>query len=178
MHSRQFPANLFSIRSRTLMLITIAAIGKLKVGPERELFERYMTRATSVGRKLALTFTIRESTESRAASAAIRKNQESAAIVSALPAGAVLVALDETGRSIDSRAFADRLAAWRDGGAPGVTFAIGGADGHSQALTDKAALRLAFGAMTWPHQLVRLMLAEQLYRAVTILSGHPYHRDG
>ena len=160
------------------MLITIAAVGKLKAGPERELFERYMSRATTAGRRLAFTFTLRESPESRAASAATRKNQESAAIVSALPAGAIIVTLDETGRSIDSRAFANRLAAWRDDGTAGVTFAIGGADGHSQALTDKAALRLAFSAMTWPHQLVRLMLAEQLYRAVTILSGHPYHRDG
>ena len=89
----------------------------------------------------------------------------------------MLVALDETGRNLDSRAFAQQIARWRDDGAADLVFAIGGADGLGSPLLHRATLRLALGAMTWPHQLVRLMLAEQVYRAVTILSGHPYHRD-
>ncbi len=92
------------------------------------------------------------------------------------PAGAFLVALDEKGKAMDSKAFADFVAGRRDAGTHNLVFAIGGPDGHGDSLLDKAALRLAFGAMTWPHQLVRVMLAEQIYRAVTILSGHPYHR--
>jgi 23S rRNA (pseudouridine1915-N3)-methyltransferase len=156
------------------MLITIAAVGKLKAGPERELYDRYVERAAAAGRSLGLTFTTREFTESRAAAAEARKAQEAESL---LGAGGVIVALDERGKTLDSRAFAERLARWRDDGASGLTFALGGPDGHGPALLQKSALRLAFGPMTWPHQLARIMLAEQLYRAVTILSGHPYHRD-
>jgi 23S rRNA (pseudouridine1915-N3)-methyltransferase len=103
--------------------------------------------------------------------------QEATALLAAVPPAAKLVALDEGGKSLDSRAFSDRLLAWRDDGVAEVAFAIGGADGHGRKLVERATLRLAFGAMTWPHQLVRVLLAEQLYRAVTILTGHPYHRD-
>ena len=159
------------------MLITVAAVGKLKAGPERELFDRYVTRSTAAGRGLGLTFTTRELSESRAASAPARKDQEADAILAALPKQTVVVALDEGGKALDSRAFAERMARWRDEGAGDLAFAIGGPDGHGKVLLDKASLRLAFGPMTWPHQLARLMLAEQLYRAVTILSGHPYHRN-
>jgi 23S rRNA (pseudouridine1915-N3)-methyltransferase len=159
------------------MLITIAAIGKLKAGPERALFERFCKRAATSGRGLGLKFAVREFPESRAGSAALRMEQEAAALLAAAPPATKLVALDERGKSFDSRAFADNLRRWRADGAADVVFAIGGADGHGRALVEKATLRLAFGAMTWPHQLVRVMLAEQLYRAVTILAGHPYHRD-
>lgn len=158
------------------MLVTMAAVGRLKAGPEREIFERYVDRATAAGRNIGLTFTVREFAESRAQSADVRKDQEAAALLAALPSSAMLVALDEGGKSLDSRAFADRLGTWRDAAAD-VAFVIGGADGHGGEVTRRAAQRLAFGAMTWPHQLVRIMLAEQLYRAVTILAGHPYHRD-
>jgi 23S rRNA (pseudouridine1915-N3)-methyltransferase len=158
------------------MLITIAAIGRLKAGPERELYERYLDRASAAGKRLGLAFATRELAESRAASDAARKEQEAAALLAAVPPGTVLVALDEDGRTADSAAFAAHIARWRDGGTPGIVFAIGGPDGHGPGVATKAAFRLAFGAMTWPHQLVRIMLAEQLYRAVTILSGHPYHR--
>ena len=159
------------------MLLTIAAIGRLKDGPERELYDRYAARATAAGRSLGFTFATREFPESRAATPALRKDQEAAALLGAATAGGVIVALDESGKSQDSAGFAQLLARWRDDGTPGVAFFIGGPDGHGQALLERAALRLAFGAMTWPHQLARVMLAEQLYRAVTILSGHPYHRE-
>lgn len=158
------------------MLITVAAVGKLKAGPERELFDRFLNRAGGPGKTIGFTFAERELAESRADGAATRKDQESAALIASVAPGAVLVALDEGGTSLDSAGFAARLATWRDGGKPGVVFAVGGPDGHGAALLAGADMRLAFGAMTWPHRLARAMLAEQLYRAVTILSGHPYHR--
>ena len=148
-----------------------------KAGPERELFERYLGRANDAGRKLALTFDIREAPESRAGSAASRKDQEASALADLAGRDAVLVALDENGQSLDSPAFAGKLGAWRDSGKELTAFIIGGADGLAPSLVAKASLKLAFGKQTWPHQLVRLMLAEQLYRDVTILSGHPYHRE-
>lgn len=159
------------------MRITIAAVGRLKAGAERELFERYVARASAAGRRLGLTFNLREFPESRASVASTRKDQESAAILGALPERAVLVVLDEKGRSLGSAAFAEKIAKWRDSGREDLVFAIGGADGHAPQLSSRADLALSFGEMTWPHQLVRVMLAEQLYRAVTILTGHPYHRE-
>ena len=159
------------------MKVTIAAIGRLKAGPEREIAERLMARAEAAGRKTSLTFAFREFPESRAGSPERRKTEEAEALLGAVPDRAVLVALDERGKTIDSRAFSKQLEKWRDGGVTEVAFAIGGADGLGMAIFERSELRLAFGAMTWPHQFVRLMLAEQLYRAVTILSGHPYHRD-
>lgn len=159
------------------MNVTIAAVGRLKAGPERTLLERYLDRAEKAGRRLGLSFAVREFPESRAGSAPARKAEEAAVLLAALPAGATLIALDETGTGLDSRTFATRIGKWRDAGTGDLVLAIGGPDGHGEALLGKAALRLAFGGMTWPHQLVRLMLAEQLYRVVTILSGHPYHRD-
>ncbi len=159
------------------MQMTIAAIGRMKAGPERELSERYIDRVNGAGRRLGLSLAVREVPESRAQATAGRKHQEAEIILAALPQGGVLVALDEGGRNLDSRAFAARISGWRDGGASDLVFAIGGADGLGEAVLAAAAMRLALGTMTWPHQLVRLMLAEQLYRAVTILTGHPYHRD-
>lgn len=158
------------------MRITILAVGRLKGGPEREIVERLVGRATAAGRRAGLSFATREVPESRAGSERIRKDQEAAALLAALPAKAVLVTLDERGNTVDSRAFAAKLAEWRYNGVADVAFAIGGADGHGEPLVARSDLRLAFGPMTWPHQLARIMLAEQLYRAITILSGHPYHR--
>lgn len=159
------------------MKVTVAAVGRLKAGPEREIFDRFVKRAEAAGRRLGLSFTFRELPESRASSPAARKEQEAAALLAGLPADAAVVALDETGRSLDSQAFAARIATWRDGGKQEVAFVIGGPDGLGPSVLGRAEMRLAFGAMTWPHQLARLMLAEQLYRAVTILAGHPYHRE-
>jgi 23S rRNA (pseudouridine1915-N3)-methyltransferase len=105
------------------------------------------------------------------------KDREAELILDALPAGARLVALDERGTQWTSRQLADRLAAWRDGGAAALAFAIGGAEGLGQAVIERAEIVLSLGAMTWPHLLVRGMLLEQLYRAQQILAGHPYHRE-
>jgi 23S rRNA (pseudouridine1915-N3)-methyltransferase len=157
--------------------VTIAAIGRLKAGPERELFDRFVGRAHDAGRRLGLVFDQREYPESRAGSGDLRKAQEADQLAQAFAGGSAVIALDERGTAHDSRGFADRIARWRDGGKEQIVFVLGGADGLAPALTERADLRLAFGKLTWPHQLARVMLAEQLYRAVTILSGHPYHRD-
>lgn len=158
------------------MRISIAAIGRMKTGPERELVARYLERAQGAGKPLALTgFEVSELSESRAGSAAARKIEEARAIRAALPDGLV-VALDERGKSLTSEAFANQLARWRDDGRAAIGFVIGGADGIDPDLVRAADLTLSFSPMVWPHQLVRIMLAEQLYRATTILSGHPYHR--
>lgn len=158
------------------MKITIAAVGRLKQGPERDLAERLLKRAAMAGSKTGLSFEVREIAESRAGSERVRRDQEAAALLAIVPDKALLVALDETGAAIDSRAFAARIGQWRDGGGAELVFAIGGTDGHGETLLERSDLKLAFGAMTWPHQFVRLMLAEQLYRSITILLGHPYHR--
>jgi len=158
------------------MRIAIAAVGRMKSGPERELVARYLDRATASGKPLALTgFDVTELAESRAGSAGARKSEEAKALRAAVPDG-VLVMLDERGKSIASDAFASQLARWRDDGRPAVSFIIGGADGIDPDFVRSADLALSFSPMVWPHQLVRIMLAEQLYRTTTILSGHPYHR--
>jgi len=157
--------------------IGIFAVGKLKQGPERELCARYVERAKLSGKPLGLTgFDISEHPESRASSPDARKTEEGRAFRSSLPEG-IIVVLDEHGKTLSSEKFARQIERWRDEGKPAVSFVIGGADGHDPALLSSADLNLSFSPLTWPHQLVRIMLAEQLYRSVTILSGHPYHRE-
>lgn len=159
------------------MKVHVAAVGRMKQGPERELVARYLDRAVATGRPLGLTgFEVSELTESRASSAAARKADEARALRAALPEG-IVVALDERGKSQGSEAFANQIARWRDDGRPAISFVIGGADGLAPDFVRTADLTLSFSPLTWPHQLVRIMLAEQLYRATTILSGHPYHRE-
>ena len=159
------------------MKVHVAAVGRMKQGPERELVARYLDRAVATGRPLGLTgFEVSELTESRASSAAARKADEARALRAALPEG-IVVALDERGKSQGSEVFANQIARWRDDGRPAVSFVIGGADGLEPDFVRAADLTLSFSPLTWPHQLVRIMLAEQLYRATTILSGHPYHRE-
>ena len=158
------------------MRVTIAAVGRMKAGPEREMVARYLDRAAGGGKPLALTgFEVIELSESRASSSASRKADEAKALRAALPDG-IIVALDERGKSITSEAFASQIGRWRDDGRPAVNFVIGGADGLEPGFVALADLVLSFSPMVWPHQLVRIMLAEQLYRTTTILSGHPYHR--
>jgi 23S rRNA (pseudouridine1915-N3)-methyltransferase len=159
------------------MRLVVIAIGRLKQGPERELAERYRERFDELARKLGFRgLTIHEISESRARDAATRMAEEAAAISAQIPEKSVLVALDERGDSLDSAAFARHLGRWRDESVANTFFLIGGADGLSPDLRRKAKLRVAFGAATWPHQMVRVMLLEQIYRAATILAGHPYHR--
>jgi 23S rRNA (pseudouridine1915-N3)-methyltransferase len=159
------------------MRLVVISIGRLKQGPERELAERYHERFGDIGRKLGFRgLDIHEIAESRARDAATRISEEAAAIAAAIPEKSVLVALDEHGDNVDSAAFARHLGRWRDEGLANTIFAIGGADGLSPDLRRKAKLCVAFGAATWPHQMVRVMLLEQIYRAATILAGHPYHR--
>ena len=160
------------------MKLVVAAIGRLKEGPERELAERYRKRAEQTGRRIGFRdMDVVEIRESRAQEVGKRMVEESIALANIIPEGAVTVMLDERGDSLGSADFADHMRKWRDAGVPAAVFIIGGPDGLAQSLRDKAKLKLAFGAATWPHQLVRIMLLEQVYRAITILSGHPYHRE-
>jgi 23S rRNA (pseudouridine1915-N3)-methyltransferase len=159
------------------MRIAIAAVGRLKQGPERELAERYRKRAADAGRSVGLTaFDVIEIRESRADNVGRRMLEESIAIANVIPDRAITVILDERGESVSSASFAGHLQAWRTQSRPAAVFMIGGADGLAPSLRERANLAIAFGTATWPHQLVRIMLLEQLYRAVTMLSGHPYHR--
>ncbi len=152
------------------MRILIAAVGRARPGPERDLYEYFSRRLT---RPAAL----REVEERRALTPAERCRREADLLLAAVPRGAVVVALDGRGEDLTSADFARRLGAWRDGGVADLAFLIGGAEGHGEAVLQRADLVLAFGRMTWPHLLVRGLLAEQLYRAQQILSGHPYHRE-
>lgn len=159
------------------MRLLVIAVGRLKGGPERDLVERYRERFGDLARKLGFrSLDIHEIPESRARDPGQRMADEAAAILSLIPENAVAVALDERGKAIDSAGFADQLGRWRDESMANVVFVIGGADGLSPELRRRIRTVLAFGTMTWPHQLVRIMLLEQIYRAATILAGHPYHR--
>ena len=159
------------------MRILIAAVGRLKQGPERELAAAYRKRAEAVGRSFGLRdIEIVEIRESRAQDAERRRTEESIAIANVIPDRAVVAILDERGDSFDSTGFAGLLRKWREEDRPAACFIIGGADGLAPSLRERARVKLAFGTATWPHQLVRIMLLEQLYRAGTIMAGHPYHR--
>lgn len=152
------------------MRLLILAVGRLKTGPLADLQSHYADRIT-------WPLETREVEERRALPVPERKAREGELLLAALPAEAVLVALDERGTALSSPAFAERLARWREEGVKTLAFAIGGADGLAPAILKRAALTLALGPMTWPHQMVRGLLLEQLYRAQQILAGHPYHRE-
>src|SRR5215217_2859316 len=137
------------------MRLIVAAVGRLKAGPERDLAARYSERIAKAER---------------------RRTEESIALAQLLPAGAAKILLDERGEDLSSLAFTNRLQGWRDQGRPAAFFFVGGPDGVADNLREDPDLCLAFGAATWPHQMVRIMLLEQVYRAVTLLAGHPYHR--
>jgi 23S rRNA (pseudouridine1915-N3)-methyltransferase len=160
------------------MRLVIAAVGRLKQGPERDLAGRYRERAAVAGRAIGVrSVDILEFDESRARRAQDRLEEEAVTISRGIPEIAAIIALDSGGEALTSRDLATRLGRWRDEGTPAAAFLIGGADGLAASLKRGARMCLAFGPATWPHQLVRIMLLEQLYRAVTILSGHPYHRE-
>ena len=160
------------------MKLYVSAIGRLKTGPETELVARYQDRARKAGKSLGLDGpTMLDYAESRARSADERKSQEADQLLKALPSGCMIVALDEHGKNLSSEAFAKLVDKERNAGTPAMAFVIGGPDGHGQDLLAKAHVKLALGSMTWPHQIARALLTEQIYRAITIISGHPYHRS-
>ena len=155
------------------MRVHLCAVGRLRAGPERDLIDDYKTRFDRTGRALALgPFSEHEVEDKKGGG----MEAEAALLDRALPSGALLVTLDERGKLHSSPEFAALLARWRDGGRQDVAFVIGGADGIAPSLRQRADHSISFGAMVWPHMLVRVMLAEQLYRAASILSGAPYHR--
>ena len=151
------------------MRITLAAVGRAKAGPARDLYELYAERLT-------WQLTLKEVEERRPLAPSALKEREGELLLAAVPENARLIVLDEAGKSLASADFARLIGRWRDEGIRDLAIVIGGAGGHSAVVRARADLVLALGAMTWPHLLVRGMIAEQLYRAETILSGHPYHR--
>ena len=160
------------------MQLALCAVGKLRSGPEAELVNDYAGRIRSTGRSVGLNgFDIKEVEAPKGLAGEKRQARESALLEQAAPESGMRLVLDERGKNLTSQEFARLLARFRDDGAKSSTFFIGGADGHDAAFIGRADARIALGSLTWPHMLVRAMVCEQLYRAVTILSGHPYHRD-
>lgn len=159
------------------MRILIAAVGKLKDGAERELYARYADRLTALSRQAALgPIDLIELPESRAGSADERKADEASRLLKAASKAEVIVALDENGQKYSSTTFAGLLRKNSDQGRSLMAFLIGGADGQGTDVLQKSHFKLSLGSMTLPHGLARVVLAEQLYRAATIITGHPYHR--
>ena len=159
------------------MRLVIAAVGRLKDGPERALVDRYRERLAPLAKRLGLApVAWHEIGESRSTNSATRREEEGAVLLKLVRETEFLIALDERGNAMTSAGFAHSLAKARDGGAKAAGIVLGGADGLSQAVRDAAHLKVSFGAVTLPHGLARIVLAEQLYRAATILAGHPYHR--
>jgi 23S rRNA (pseudouridine1915-N3)-methyltransferase len=160
------------------MRVLLVCVGRSKAGPERELVARYIERSAAAGRAIGFSgVELREVEESRAARPGDRKREEARALRGLLTAHSRVIALDDGGKHMSSRDFAGEICRARDQGIPSIALVIGGPDGLDPGFLAAASLKLSFGAMTWPHQLVRIMAAEQIYRAMTILSGHPYHRD-
>jgi 23S rRNA (pseudouridine1915-N3)-methyltransferase len=155
------------------MRVTLCVVGRLRAGPERDLIDDYLTRFDRTGRALGLgPIAVREVEDRKGGG----MTAEAVVLEKALPAGAAVIALDERGKIKTSPDFSQDLAKWRDDGRSDLAFIIGGAAGIDPALRAKCDASLSFGKMVWPHMLVRVMLAEQLYRAASILSGAPYHR--
>ncbi len=153
------------------MRVLISAIGKLKKkSPEDMLIEDYI-------RKTRWPVSVRESEEKKALTGSELKEAEGKLLLNTVPTGAKVVVLDERGEELSSRQLAQKVARWRDASVEDVVFLIGGADGHGEEVRKRADLVLSFGRMTLPHMLIRVVLAEQIYRMKTILDGHPYHRD-
>ena len=161
------------------MRLVICAIGRMKAGPESELLARYVDRAAKTGRQLGVSgIDIREFAESRERNMEARCLAESGALLRSLSASARIIAMDETGRDETSLGLAGIVQDALDNGTGELAFMIGGPDGHGAELLSRANAVLRMGKMTWPHQLARVMLAEQIYRALSIRTGHPYHREG
>jgi 23S rRNA (pseudouridine1915-N3)-methyltransferase len=152
-------------------------VGKLKQGPERDLFAHYLERAEAMGRKIGLApVALLEVPESRGPTPAARTAAEGIAMLSRVPATHKLIGLDPSGEPIGSEDLAKCVVEFRDRGTAGLAFLVGGAEGLASEAIARADKRLSFGPMTLPHGLARIVLAEQIYRAITIIAGHPYHR--
>lgn len=160
------------------MRIHIGAVGRLKKSPEHVLASEYIDRIAKTGKTAGITgIGVKEYPESQAATADLRKNNEAERLLAGCPPQSILIVLDEHGEAFSSKKLASQIGRLRDGGAQDLAFLIGGPDGHGASLLETATIKISLGAMTWPHRLVRIMLAEQIYRAVTILLNHPYHRS-
>lgn len=159
------------------MRLGLVCVGRLKAGPEREIYARYAERIAALRRIGLDGLDLREIDENKAKSSAERMAREGEEILAAVPAESGLVVFDERGKAADSTAFAAFIGRERDAGRKALWFAVGGSEGLDGAVRARATAVFSFGAMTLPHQLVRILAAEQIYRAMTILSGHPYHRQ-
>ncbi|AGF74172.1 rRNA large subunit methyltransferase [Bartonella australis AUST/NH1] len=159
------------------MQISIFAVGRMKKGAEQKLVHHYLDRFSKSARGVGLHLAkLQEISESRAQTAYQRMEEEGKKLLEFLPEKCRLIVLDERGKSISSPFFAEKLGFYRDEGVRDLVIALGGPDGHSEQVRKRADFLLSFGFMTWPHQIARILLTEQLYRAVTIAGNHPYHR--
>ena len=156
------------------MKITVRAAGLIRSGPERAMIDSYLKRAKALCRPLGITEVVENAVDMRRAK---NRTDETDFIFSPLDPADVVVVLDERGKELTSRQMADKLAYWRDDGRKNVVFAIGYADGFDRAAVPSHAFHWRLGSQTWPHKLVRVMISEQIYRALSILAGTPYHRD-
>jgi len=154
--------------------IILRSAGLIKSGPERTLVDDYIKRANNIGRNIGFPTTRESAVDIRAAKT---RTDETHTILSPVKPGDLLVVLDERGKALTSRQMAKNLAAWRDDGVRNLVFAIGGADGFEPSVLPAGTLKWQLGKPTWPHKLVRVMMAEQIYRSLSILAGTPYHRD-
>ncbi|WP_330168595.1 23S rRNA (pseudouridine(1915)-N(3))-methyltransferase RlmH [Bartonella grahamii] len=159
------------------MQISIFAVGRMKSGAEQKLVQHYLDRFSKISGAVGFHLKkLQEIPESRAPTACQRIEEEGRRLIEFLPEKCRLIVLDERGETISSTAFSEKLGCYRDEGIRDVVIALGGPDGHSEQIRNRADFLLSFGFMTWPHQIARILLAEQLYRAVTIENNHPYHR--
>jgi len=160
------------------MKLMIMAVGRMKAGTEQTLYDKYADRISKSGKALHLTGPdLVEIVESRSEKPDKRKENEAEALIASAGKDVRIIMLDEKGKDLSSREFADLIKNEQDAGTQTLAFAIGGPDGHGELLKSISVRKIRFGSMTWPHQMARILLAEQLYRAITIFSGHPYHRD-
>jgi 23S rRNA (pseudouridine1915-N3)-methyltransferase len=159
------------------MKLGIAAIGSLKSGPEKELAAEYEQRISGLGRNAGLTgFAVQDWAESKASTADLRKAEEAKRLWSTVAVDGLAIVLDERGKAHTSIEFSKLLQQQAEAGTKQLHFLIGGPDGHAPETRAKAFKTMSFGPMTFPHRLIRVMLLEQIYRAVTIIVNHPYHR--
>lgn len=160
------------------MQIFIGAIGRLKKSDELNLCNKFETRIKNAGAQLGFTqLNHLDFDEAKSPQVQTRKTEEAKKLLNAVPKGALIVALDENGKHFTSPEFSTKIANYRDDGYPAIAFLLGGPDGHGQDVLNQADLKLSLSKMTWPHQIARALLFEQIYRAITIMSGHPYHRE-